>query len=43
MEVADSPSVGGAEPADGTAIFDRCLEELEGFLVGVGSAGASGL
>ena len=39
MDVADSPAVGGAEPADGPAIFDRCLEELESFLVG-GGAGA---
>ena len=40
MEVANSPSVGGAEPADGPAISDRCLEELDGFVVGCGGAGA---
>ena len=31
MEVANSPSVGGAEPANGPAIFVCYLEELEGF------------
>ena len=36
--MADYPSVGLAEPANGPDIFDRCLEELEGFLV-VGGAG----
>ena len=40
MEVSDSPSVGGAEPADGPAIYDRCMEEIEGFVVGGGGAGA---
>ena len=38
----DSPSVVGAEPADGPAIFDRCLEELEGFLV-IGGPGADAM
>ena len=40
MEVSDSPSVGGAESADGPAIFDCCLEELEGFVVGGGGSDA---
>ena len=40
MEVSDSPSVGGAEPDDGPEISDCCLEELEGFVVGSGGAGA---
>ena len=31
MEVADSPSLGGGEPAKGPAISYRCLEELEFF------------
>ena len=40
--MADSPSVGGSEPADGKAVFYRCLEELEDFLVvGGDGAGAS--
>ena len=42
VEVSDSPSVGRAKPADGPAISDCCLEELYGFLVGGGVAGAWG-
>ena len=41
VEVAYSPSVGGAEPADDPAIFYCCLKELDGLLVAVGAgAGA---
>ena len=37
--MSDSPSVGGAELADGPAISDCCLGELEGFLVRGSGAG----
>ena len=40
VEVSNSPSVGGAETNDGPSISDRCLEELDGFVVGGGGAGA---
>ena len=33
VEVAYSPSLGGAEPADDPAIFYCCLKELDGLLV----------
>ena len=39
VEVSDSPSVGRAEPADGPEISNRCLEELDGFVVGGGGFG----
>ena len=42
VEMSDSPYVGRAEPADGPEIFDRCLEELDGFVVWGGVAGAWG-
>ena len=42
VEVSDSPYVGRAEPANRPAIFDSCLEELDGFVVGGGVAGAWG-
>ena len=40
VEVSNSPSVGRSEPANGPAISDRCLEELDGFVVGGAGAGA---
>ena len=40
VEVSDSPSVGRAESANGPEISDRCLEELDDFVVGGGSADA---
>ena len=33
VEVSDSQFVGRAEPANGPAIYDRCLEEIDGFVV----------
>ena len=42
VEVSHSPSVGRAEPTDGPAISDCCLEGLDGFVVGGGVAGAWG-
>ena len=38
--MSNSPSLGREEPADGPAISDRYLEELDGFVVGGGGTGA---
>ena len=39
VEVSNSPSVGRAEPTDGTAISDRCLGGIDSFVVGGGVTG----
>ena len=39
VEVSKSSSLGRAEPANGPAIFDLCLEDLDGFVVGGGVDG----
>ena len=42
VEVYEPPSVGRAEPTNGPVMYDRCLEELDGFVVGGGVTGAWG-
>ena len=39
VEVYEYPSVGRAESTNGPAIYDICLKELDGFVVGGGGFG----